>query len=202
LDLHRVNKGDFGYIKYRKSVAILRTTISLIITVGIYVAGLILYGSQKNVLSIVAALGCLPTGWSAVNMIMFIKAKACEDADKNKIEACRGGLLIHYDHVITSYDKNFNVSASTVLDKNICCYSSDEDIDEIDCEKHIKKMIAQSGYSSYSIKIFTDIDKFCDRLSQLEKLRADKGIDPQAIEDSWIPGTTQTPASILLSISL
>jgi hypothetical protein len=63
-------------------------------------------------------------------------------------------------------------------------------------------MIAQSGYSSYSIKIFTDIDKFCDRLSQLEKLRADKGIDPQAIEDSWIPGTTQTPASILLSISL
>ena len=202
MNLHRVYKGEFGYIKYKKNAAIIRTVISLAITVGIYVAGLWKYGSQKNVMSIIAALGCLPTGWSAVNMIMFIKAKGCIESDKDKIEACRGGLLIHYDHVITSYDKNFYVSASTVLDKNICCYSSDEDIDEIDCEKHIKKMIAQSGYSNHSIKIFTDIDKFCDRLTQLEKLRADKGIDPVAIEESWIPGTTQTPASILLSISL
>ncbi len=202
VSLHRVYKGDFGYITYRKKVAIFRTVICLAITVGIYLTGLFRYGSQKNVMSIIAALGCLPTGWSAVNMIMFIKARACTESDKNRIEACRGGLLIHYDHVITAYDKNFNVSASTVLDKNICCYSSDEDIDGIDCEKHIKKMIAQSGYSSYSIKIFTDIDKFCERLTQLEKLRADKNIDPVAIEESWIPGTTQTPASILLSISL
>lgn len=202
MNLHRVYKGDFGYIKYRKSVAILRTVICLLITVGIYIAGLVMYKSQKNMLSIIAALGCLPTGWSAVNMIMFLKAKACASVDMEKIEKVRGGLLIRYDHVITSYDKNFYVNASTVLDKNICCYSADEDMDEIDCEKHIKKMIAQSGYSSYSIKIFTNIDKFCERLAQLEKLRADKDIDPQAIEDSWIPGTTQTPASILLSISL
>jgi len=202
LDFHRVYKGDFGYIKYKKNTAILRTVICLIITVGIYVAGLLIYKSQKNFLSIIAALGCLPTGWSAVNMIMFIKGKECPKADRDKIEACRGGLLIHYDHVMTSYDKNFCIYASTVLDKNICCYSSDEDLDVIDCEKHIKKMIASSGYSNHSIKIFTDIDKFCDRLMQLEKLRADKGIDPEAIENSWIPGTTQTPASILMSISL
>ena len=202
MDFHRVYKGDYGYIKYRKSIATIRTVICLLITVGIYVTGLVVYKSQKNVYSIIAALGCLPTGWSAVNMIMFLKAKACSAADRDKIEAAKGGLLIRYDHVITSYDKNFYVNASTVLDKNICCYSADEDIDEIDCEKHIKKMIAQGGYSNYSIKIFTDLNKFCDRLEQLEKLRADRGIDPQAIEDAWIPGTTQTPASILLSVSL
>ena len=200
--LGKVSKGEYGYISYRKKLALFITIISLVITVGIYLTGIIMYKSPKSAFSIIAALGCLPTGWCAVNLIMFIRAKACSAEDHSKIESCRGGLLIRYDHVITSYDKNYYVNASTILDKNICCYSADEDIDVSDCEAHIKKMMAQGGYSSYSIKIFTDIDKFCDRLIQLEKLRSDKSIDPQAVEDAWIPGTAQTPASILLSISL
>ncbi|MBQ7658605.1 MAG: hypothetical protein IJS16_06450 [Butyrivibrio sp.] len=198
----RKYKGDFGYIAYRKKVAIIRTVICLAISVGIYVIGLVINGTQKNVFSIIAALGCLPTGWSAVNMIMFIRAKACPEADFKTIESHRGGLLVHYDHVITSYEKNYNVAASTVLDKNICCYCTDSAADTDDIEKHIKKMMAQGGYSSYSIKVFDKLDDFCSRLDQLEKLRIEKNIDPQAIEDAWIPGTTQTPAGILLSISL
>ena len=199
---NKINKGDYGYIPYRKKIAMLRTAFCLVITIGIYLTGFVMYRSPKSAFSIFAALGCLPTGWSGVNLVMFLKAKACREEDHKKIEACRGNLLIHYDHVITSYEKNYYLSASTVLDKNICCYTWDDDLDVSDCEKHIKKMMASNGYSNYSIKIFTDIDKFCDRLVQLEKLRSDKNIDPQAIEDAWIPGTVQTPASILLSISL
>ena len=195
-------KGEFGYIKYRKKIATIRTIACLAASVAIFVIGLVINGTQKNVFSIIAALGCLPTGWSAVNMIMFMKAKACSDSDHEEIERHRGGLLIHYDHVITSYEKNYNVSASTVLDKNICCYTADDSIDTGDIEKHIKKMMAQGGYSNFSIKVFDKLDAFCTRLDQLDKLRADKNIDPKAIEDAWVPGTAETPASILLSISL
>ncbi|WP_026661604.1 hypothetical protein [Butyrivibrio proteoclasticus] len=200
--MKRVYKGDFGYIRHGRKVAIIRTAICLAITVGIFLTGLLIHHSQKSVFSIIAALGCLPTGWSAVNMIMLIKAKECSERDHQRIMEHAGGLLIHYDHIITSYDKNFYVNASTVLDKNICCYSADQNLDTLDCEKHIKKMVAQSGYASYSIKVFDDIDKYCDRLDQLEQLRANKGIDPFKIEDDWVPGTLQTPASVLLSISL
>ena len=200
--MKKVYKGDFGYIEYRKKVAIIRTAICLAVVLGIFVCGLVIYGSQKNALSIIAALGCLPTGWSAVNLIMFLRGKGCSEEDHRRIEEVRGNLLIHYDHIITSYDKNFNVAASTVLDKNICCYSSDRSYDTGDLEKHIKKMMAQNGYSSHSIKVFDKLDAFLDRLSQLEKLRKDKNIDPSAIEDAWVPGTVQTPASVLLSISL
>ena len=150
----KIYKGDFGYIEHTKKRTIIRTAICLAITIGLFVTGLLIYKSQKSIFSIVAALGCLPTGWSAVNMIMFIKAKACKTSDHNRIEAVKGGLLIHYDHIITSYDKNFYINASTVLDKNVACYSADKDLDAIDCEKHIKKMLAQNGYSSYSIKVF------------------------------------------------
>ena len=200
--MNKKYKGDFGYIGYRKKITIIRTIVCLAVTLGIFLTGLLIYHSQKSIFSIVASLGCLPTGWSAVNMIMLIRAKGCSQEDFNKILAHKGNLLIRYDHIITSYEKNYNVNASTVLEKNICCYTADRSFDVYDCEKHIKKMIAQSGYSSYSIKVFTDIDKFCMRLEQLEKLRKENNIDPQKVEDSWTPGTIQTPASILLSISL
>lgn len=195
-------KGDFGYIAYRKKITVIRTIACLAVAVGIFFIGLIINGTQKNVFSIIAALGCLPTGWSAVNMIMFLKAKSCSEDDHKEIEAHKGRLLVNYDHVITSYDKNFNVAASTVLDKNICCYCSDDAADTDDIEKHIKKMMAQGGYSNYSIKVFDKLGSFCERLDQLERLRSDKNIDPQAIEDAWVPGTAQTANGILLSISL
>ena len=200
--MKKVDKGEFGYIEYRKKVALIRTIICLVIVLTVFFTGLIIYKDQKRIFSIIAAVLCLPTGWSCVNLVMFLKAKSCSLNDHEKVEKHKGGLLVHYDHIITSYDKNFYVAASTVLDKNICCLAADKDMDESDCEKHIKKMMAGSGYSSYSIKVFTDTDKFCERLDQLENLRADRGIDPEAIEDAWVPGTTQTPAAVLLSISL
>jgi hypothetical protein len=195
-------KGEYGYIDYRKKVAIIRTAVCLLVVLAIFLIGLFMYKSQKNAFSIIAALGCLPTGWSGVNLIMFLRAKGCSESDHEAIEKAKGGLLIHYDHVITTYDKNFNVSASTVLDKNIACYTSDKSADTGDIEKHIKKMMAQGGYSDFSIKVFDKIDDYCTRLTQLDKLRADRNIDPAAIEDAWVPGTQETPASILLSISL
>ncbi len=195
-------KGEYGYIDYRKKVAIIRTAVCLLVVLAIFLIGLFMYKSQKNAFSIIAALGCLPTGWSGVNLIMFLRAKGCSESDHEAIEKAKGGLLIHYDHVITTYDKNFNVSASTVLDKNIACYTSDKSADTGDIEKHIKKMMAQGGYSDFSIKVFDKLDDYCTRLAQLDKLRADRNIDPAAIEDAWVPGTQETPASILLSISL
>ena len=135
-------------------------------------------------------------------MIMFLKAKGCSDEDHSKIAAHAGALLMNYDLIITAYDHNFNVNAITVLDKNIIGYSADEKLEPADCEKHILKMVSQSGYSNYSIKIFDNIDRFCERLDGLEKLRQEKNIDPQAIEDSWEAGTVQTPTGVLLSISL
>ena len=195
-------KGDFGYIRYRRQIGILRTGLFLLVVLALFLSGLFIFGSSKNYLSIIAALLCLPAGWSAVNLIMFLRAKGCSDSSFNKINKSKGGLLVRYDEVITSYDKNFNVAASTVLDKNICCYVEDDSFDLIDLEKQIKKMMAQNGYGSYSVKAFDKLDDFCLRLSQLERIRQEKKIDPQALEDAWVPGTQETAASVLLSISL
>ena len=102
-------KGDFGYIRYRRQIGILRTGLFLLVVLALFFSGLFIFGSSKNYLSIIAALLCLPAGWSAVNLIMFLRAKGCSDSSFNKINKSKGGLLVRYDEVITSYDKNFNV---------------------------------------------------------------------------------------------
>ncbi|MBE5828659.1 MAG: hypothetical protein E7305_04245 [Butyrivibrio sp.] len=195
-------KGEFGYIRYRRQIGMLRTGSFLLVILLLFLSGLFIFGSSKNYLSIIAALLCLPAGWSGVNLIMFLKAKGCSESSFNIIESKKSGLLIRYDEVITSYDKNFNVAASTVLDKNICCFVEDDSFDLSDLEKHIKKMMTQNGYGNYSIKAFNKLDDFCNRLSQLDRIRQDKNIDPVAIENAWVPGTQETAASVLLSISL
>ncbi len=200
--MNKKYKGEYGYIAYRKRLGMVRTGIFLGVVLALFFAGLIIFGSSKNYLSILAALLCLPTGWSAVNLIMFMRARPCSSAAYEEIKLHMGGLLVRFDEVVTSYDRNFNMSASTVLDKNICCLMEDKSADASDLEKHIKKMMAQNGYSSYSIKVFDNIDAFCARLDQLERIRNEKNIDPRAIEDAWVAGTQETAASVLLSISL
>lgn len=45
------------------------------VSIGLYVMGYVTTGSNKNLLTIVAVLGCLPACKSLVNLILFLKAE-------------------------------------------------------------------------------------------------------------------------------
>ena len=55
-----VKKGCYGYIRNHKVVTGIRTLLYLGISIGLYVMGYVTTGSNKNLLTIVAILGCLP----------------------------------------------------------------------------------------------------------------------------------------------
>ena len=160
-------------------------------SVGIFLIGLAINGTQKNVFSIIAALGCLPTGWSAVNMIMFLKAKGCSEDDHREIEAHRGGLLINYDHVITSYDKNFAISHAVCAGRSVCALTEDPECDIKSGELHIRTMLENDGFKGYTVKIFKNQDNYTQRLDDLNRL-----------EDSKERKSIQGVLDLLKSISL
>jgi hypothetical protein len=198
----RIVKGERGYILYERKLSIIRTVISLAVVAVLFFTGLIISGTNKNIFSIVAAVGCLPTGWSAVNMIMYLRAGTLSDAAYAEIQKHTGELNVLYELYMTSQKSNFNLSAVTVLEKNIIGYSEDEELDVHDCEEHIRLQISQSGYHDHTIKIFKKLPEFTGRLDELEKLRALHGLDPKAVEAAWVPGTIQTVSGILKSVSL
>ena len=53
-------KGTYGYIKTKRTFVLLRTILYFIISLALLFAGIISTGSRKNLLTVVAVLGCLP----------------------------------------------------------------------------------------------------------------------------------------------
>ena len=101
----KVRKGCYGYLAYQKKTSLIRTILFFALSLAIYIMGILSTGSNRNLLTIVAVLGCLPACKSAVSTIMFFRASGCSETAKKKIAAYDDILTGFYDMYFTSYKK-------------------------------------------------------------------------------------------------
>ena len=195
-------KGKFGYLAYKKKQTLIRSLVFLGVTLLIFVSGLLIYGSNQNYFSIFAALFCIPTGVSLVNMIMFKRATECTDELHRTIEPHAGGLLLLYDLYMTAYETSFPVLCATVLNNKVLCLLDGDGTKNAACEAHIREILTQNGFEGFIVTICNDVHVFCEGLDELEQLRAQSGANPVEEEAAWVAGTKQTVPGILMSISL
>ena len=80
-----VPKGCYGFLNNRKIYTILRTVFFFAVSVSLYIAGIVKTGSNRNLLTIVAVLCCLPACKSAVNCILFLRARGCSEGLHQKL---------------------------------------------------------------------------------------------------------------------
>lgn len=165
-----VPKGAVNYIQNRRIFTLCRTVLFLGISFSLYFAGIKATGSNKNLLTVVAILGCLPACKSAVNTIMFFRYKGCPKEVSEKLSGDYKNLYLLYDMVFTSYDKNYEIHHMAINDKVICAYTANEKCDIPTCEAHLQTMLTQNGIKNITIKIFRDLSKYENRLEQLENL--------------------------------
>lgn len=168
-----IKKGSFGYIGNRKIMTGLRTFLFFAVSAGLYAMGYVTTGSSKNLLTIVAVLGCLPACKSAVNFILFVRAKGCSGQLHQKVEIYDGKLTTFYDMYFTSYQKNYPISHMTLKGNVLCGVTEDERCDCNAAEKHLEQMLVQEGVKGMTVKIFSKADKYIDRLGQLMALETD-----------------------------
>ena len=184
--MKRIKKGEFGYISYQKKMAFIRTAVFFALCAAIFLIGYITVGTRKNLLTIVAILGCLPASKSLVNAIMFARAKGCSEEAHQKIEnADLSGLTCAacaYDLYMTSYDKNFPVSHITVYKNMVTGLAEGLDNDMLNaCAKHIEDHLKVDGFKDLTVKIYPDADKYADRLIQLSALETSGDRDNTSI---------------------
>ncbi|MCH5254044.1 MAG: hypothetical protein J1F41_03900 [Lachnospiraceae bacterium] len=169
----RVCKGEYGYIAYQKRISVIRTLLFFAISLAIYGIGIYSTGSNQNLLTIVAVLGCLPACKSAVNMIMFFKAEGCSSTTWDQVSPFDDRLTHFYDMYFTSYRENFSVSHMVLKGNVICAYTETPKCDCRAGEKHLEQMLLQDGYKNMTVKIFNNQEKYIDRLSQLSDLHVE-----------------------------
>lgn len=170
---NKVQKGQFGYLAYKKKFSTIITFGMFALSLAIYLMGYFTTKTNANLLTVVAVLGCLPASKSAVSMIMFIKAKGASKEDKTAIEDVINKLNGFYDLFFTGYQKNFPTNHLTVTQNSIIAYSSDEKITEKDFNDHIKGLLNKERIQDITVKLFTDRQKYCNRLTELNRLESD-----------------------------
>jgi len=163
----RIIKGDFEYIKKKRVRVILMTTLFFAISLTLFIVGYVTTGTKKNLLTVVAILGCLPACKSAVNMIMFLRAKGCSKTNHELIENSRGRLVSMYDMYFTSYKKNFNFAHMIVENKVIIGFSEDQNCDFDMCREHLSTMLKQGAHKGFSLTFTKDINKYIDMLNNI-----------------------------------
>lgn len=163
-------KGRRGYLNSQKKYEILRTLLYFGISLSLFAAGYIQTGDRINLLTVVAILGCLPASKSAVNAIMFLRFKSCSESVEDTIAAHSEGLDCIHDCVFTSYKKSYVVGHVTVRGNTVCGYSEDAKFDENGFYTHINELLKMDGHKDLTVKVFTSLSKYTERLEQMKAL--------------------------------
>lgn len=182
----KLTKGCFGYLKKQKNREIIKTIFYFAVSAAVFIMGYAITGSKANLLTVVAVLGCLPASKSAVSMIMYLKAGSCSAACHQALEERFPDMedtLLLYDLYLTSYQKNFQISAMAVKNNAVCGYTEDAGCDLPAGEKHIMEILQQNGYGGLTVKLFSDLSRFSDRLAQMNALPEKKEEREKAIAE-------------------
>lgn len=181
-------KGGRGYIDSQKKYEIIRTLLYFGVSLSLFAAGYIQTKSTMNLLTIVAVLGCLPASKSAVSAIMFLRFKSCKESVAEAAQAHSQGLYCLYDMVFTSYKKNYAVGHLAVRGGTVCGFSEDGKFPEEEFRKHIDNLLKLDGHKDVTVKIFTNLDKYTERLEQM------KALDPEEARTEAVAATLKSVA--------
>ena len=179
--MQKISKGNIGYIKSQRLYKALTTLILFIIPIGALIAAWLYYGTNKNLITVLALVGCLPACRSLVNLIMFFTVKPLPQDIAERIKAHEGSLECAYELYLTTQDKNIMIDACGICGNTIVALSTFKNPDTVFGEKHITNTLRASG-KSVTVNIMKDPDKFIERLDDLnskaEKIRSSVNFVP------------------------
>lgn len=164
----KIQKGEKGCLVRQRKSAILRTAMLFILSLAVFLTGLISTGQKENLLTIVAVLGCLPASRSAVNMIMLMRFHGVSEKDYSAIAPHVQTCTSLWDMVFTSYEKNYEIHHMAFKGNALIGYTANADCDAAKCAQHLQKLCAQNGLKDVEIKIFRELPKYLNRLDQIQ----------------------------------
>lgn len=170
-------KGTKGYLNSQKKYEVIRTVIYFGISLSLFIAGWVTVKTTANLLSIVAVLGCLPSSKSAVQMIMFLRYRSLSEAACREIEQYSGELTCLYDLVFTSYEKNYSVGHMVVKGNTLIGCTEDKKFDEKAFYTHIDQILKKDSIKGVSVKVFSDLKKYTERIAQLQEADVDESLN-------------------------
>lgn len=165
--MHRIAKGEYGYIRNRRGMTGTIVAILLAVAFGLYFGARAYFHTNQNWFTIFAILVCLPAAREIVRLVMLFKAKGCSReayASLRRIPAASQGL---YDLYMTSEKQNFDLSHVFAAGKTVIALTEDPRCDARAGEQHIRRLMQQNNLHGYTVRIFPSLKPYLTRLEQL-----------------------------------
>ena len=166
--MKKVNKGDYGYIRYEKKKRLLITVALFLIPLAAFLAAFLITGTKKNIITVIAMVGCLPACKSMVSLIMIFRAKPVAPQVYEEISEHAGRILMSYEMYMTFYEKSASIDAFAICGNTVVGFSSDPKIDAAFMEREAQKILRGNGFKA-NVKIFTRLPQFLERLDSMNE---------------------------------
>ena len=179
-------EGKPGYFASEKKRRLLVTAALFAIPLTVFAAAWIYYGTRMTVWTVMTVVCCLPACRAVVSLIMMLRCHPADEALYKDIQAHQGDLEMAYEMYMTFYDKSARIDAAAICGNVVAAYSSDPKIDAAYMEKEAQAIIRKNGYK-VTVKIFTDLRPFLDRLDSLNEHRESLEADIRFTPDEQHP---------------
>ncbi len=167
-------KNTYLYIDSQKSYEWIRTILYFAVSVSLFVAGIVSTGSKENLLTIVAVVGCLPASKSLVSAIMFSRYKSCSKTVYDRVRTFETDISCLYDLVFTSGKGTFPIAHGAYKSGSLVLFSEKAGQNFTDLEAHLQDYLKTAQISGVTLKVYTDFNKYLDRLQALIKLESEE----------------------------
>ncbi len=192
--MKKCEKGTPGYLDYKKKIEIIRTIIYFLIVAAVYLLGYSQTGSNKNLLTIVAIVGCLPACKALVGVITRLPHHSISLETAEEIRVKCPHLTTVFDLVVTSTEKIMPIDVIVVSGDKVFGYTSSQKVDLTYASNHIKNILVQNHFKDVSVKLMNQYTGFLARAEGLENIAA--------VEKQSRAGHEQRITQLIMNISL
>lgn len=134
----------------------------------IFFAARAYFHTNRNVFSIVAAVGALPAGRSVVVSILCLRARGASDKVRRMVLSVPGldPARSGYDLYLTSYERAFPLSHAAAGNGTLVGFMEDGAADAGLCGEYLRQTLDKEGFPGCEVRIFHDPDAYVQALAQ------------------------------------
>lgn len=157
---NKVFKGQPGYFLSRKKKLLTGSLAGFLMMFLFFVTGFIIYGTPKNLFSVLAVITVLPTTKIYVQYMMLPWKNNADREYLEKIKAEYPDVDFYAELLMTGLDKRYEITYLAIdKDENITAYSGNPKSEK---ELFSKAVVNFLNYYNFDakVKLFTDIREF------------------------------------------
>lgn len=189
MSIKNLKKGTYGYINAYRRV---RLHISLLwagIIAALFIAGLIIFKTKLNFVTMAAVLLVLPAAKAWIAMIVMLPYRSDDKSRYDCIQAMMEGKTaeVFSDIVLTRYEGSMMLSVVVCYNDNLFAYAPKQKKSTAEIKKYLDEIIANAGLSTKS-KVYGDFGKYKAAIEALAAKEDIKGKNMKALKEQlFIP---------------